>query len=245
MLLGGEPGQRFSERYRRTRHVSALRKPLAIAGGSILIVAGAVLMLTPGPGALVMLAGAMLIASESRRAAQALDRLELAVRAHSPMLACGVAAPLLYIGADSAAASLGAPASGLVGALFTVSSLLYAGFAFGVWPLQRAMACTILASAIHALVLWNFAPAFTDTMHAVLAINPFVVLTMAIAVAVFRGWFRAYTVVTIVIVMAPATPWLGIAERVPQYAHHLWHAALAIVLLVRGPSFGRRDGDAD
>lgn len=196
--------------------------------------------------------------------------------AHYPCLACGIAAPLVYIGADIVGASLypgysyrdqavselfaiGAPTSGRVVLLFSVSSLLYAAFAFGVWRLQRAMACMILANAVDALLLWNFfpmhmrgaMPTFTDTMHAVLAVNPFVVLTMAIAVAAFRGWFRAYTAVTVVIVLAPAalaypyvklllagepTPWLGITERVPQYAHQLWHAVLAIVLASRARS---------
>ena len=285
MLLGGEPGHRFSERYRRTRPVSRLRKPLALVAGFLLILAGIVMTVTPGPGLPALLLGAMLIAGESRRAALALDRLELAVRAHSPLLVCGIAAPLVYIAADIVGGSLypgysyrdqavselfaiGAPTSTLIVLLFSASSLLYAAFAFGVWPFQRAMACMILANAVDALLLWNFfpmhmrgaTPTFTDTMHAVLAVNPFVVLTMAIALAAFHGWFRAYTAVAVVIVLAPValaypyvklllagepTPWLGLAERVPQYAHQLWHAALAIVLLVRGPSFGRRDGNAD
>jgi len=68
--------------------------------GLMLIVAGAVMLVTPGPGVPILLLGAMLIAGESRRAALALDRLELAVRTHSPLLGCGIAAPLAYIAAD-------------------------------------------------------------------------------------------------------------------------------------------------
>ena len=280
MFLGGEPGHRFTGRYLSTRHVSALRKPLAMAGGSILVLAGAVLMLTPGPGLLVMLSGAMLIASESPRAARALDRLELAVRAallpiraRTVALACGVAAPLVYIAGDIVAARLypgysyrdqavselfaiGAPTSAVVVVLFSLSSLLYAAFAFGVGSSQHAMGGMIFANAVNALLLWNFfpmhmrgvAPTFTDTMHALLAINPFVVLTIGIALATTRGWFRACSAFTLVIVLVPAalapmyagqlvagepTPWLGVTERVPQYAHHLWHAVLAIVLARR------------
>jgi len=285
MLLGGEPGHRFSERYRRSRPDSRLRRPLAIMGGFMLILAGLVMTVTPGPGLPALLLGAMLIAGESRRAALALDRLELAVRRQSPLLACGIAAPVVYIAADVVAARLypgysyrdqavselfaiGAPTSTLVVLLFSLSSLLYAAFAASVWRLQRAISCMTLANAVDALLLWNFfpmhmrgaTPTFTDTMHAVLAVNPFVIVTLVIAAAAFRGWFRAFSVVTIVVVLAPAalaysyvkllvagepTPWLGITERLPQYAHHLWHAVLAIVLMSRGPSLSGRDGHAD
>ena len=119
---------------------------------------------TPGPGLPALLLGAMLIAGESRRAALALDRLELAVRRQSPLLACGIAAPVVYIAADIVAARLypgysyrdqavselfaiGAPTSPLVVLFFSLSSLLYAAFAVSVWRLQRAMACMILANA--------------------------------------------------------------------------------------------------
>jgi len=89
-------------------------------------------------------------------------------------------------------------------------------------------------------------PSYTDTMHLILATNPFVLLSMAFGVAAFRGWFRLYTTATILILLlspvfaflyAPElqanrpTPGLGLGERLAQYAYELWQAALAIVLL--------------
>jgi hypothetical protein len=66
----------------------------------------------------------------------------------------------------------------------------------------------------------------------------------------FRGWFRVYTVTTIVFtsVLAIAsfsfvtalianqpTPWMGAAERAAQYATNLWYAVLAVMLLRKQP----------
>ena len=181
-------------------------------------------------------------------------------------VATDVAGGLLYPGysfTDQAVSELfaiGAPTSRLVVPLFTLSSLLLLAFALGAWlssghsRLQRVMAAMFAGSALVGMVLWNFfpmhmrggAPTFTDTMHLILATNPFVLLSIAIAVAAFRGWFRFYTVATIVVLLLPAvfafqyapevqanqpTPGLGLAERAGQYAYALWQSALAIVLL--------------
>jgi hypothetical protein len=116
------------------------------------------------------------------------------------------------------------------------------------------MAAMFGGSAIVGMVLWNFfpmhmrgaEPRFTDTMHLILATNPFVLFGIAFGFAAFRGPFRLYTAATILILLIPAiiafmyapevkanqaTPGLGLAERVAQYAYELWQAALAIVLL--------------
>ena len=193
------------------------------------------------------------------------------------LLICGILAPLAYVVTDLVASDLypgysftdqavselfaiGAPTAYLVVSLFTLSSGLFAVFAFGVWASSgksraiRAMALAIFANVIDTLLLWNFfpmhmrgvEPTFTDTMHALLAINPFVLLSILLGAVAFRNWFRWYSVATIVLVLGFApfaflyvpyvisgepTPWLGIAERLPQYGHQLWHAVLAIVLL--------------
>jgi hypothetical protein len=185
-------------------------------------------------------------------------------------------APLLYVIADILASlgypgysfadqfvselfAIGAPTSGFVVPLFSLSSGLFAAFAAGVWASSgqsralRIMALMILGNAIDALVLWNFfpmhmrgvEPTSTDTMHAALAINPFVLLSIASGVAAFKGWFRWYSVGTIALILALAplafiyvpnvianqpTPLGGIAERLPQYGHQLWHAILAAIL---------------
>lgn len=155
-----------------------------------------------------------------------------------------------------------APTSRLVVVLFTLSSALLMLFAYGVWLSSgrsravRFMAIAIVGNAVNSLLLWNLFPmhmrgvaaTLTDTMHAILAVNPFVLLTIVLAVAAFRNWFRLYSVATILILLAPAafafsyvplllanqpTPWLGLTERISQYDHQLWHAVLAIVLLPR------------
>ena len=156
--------------------------------------------------------------------------------------------------------AIGAPTSRIVVPLFTLSSALVTVFAFGVWTSPgrsralRWLAIMMFAGAINSLVLWNVFPmhmrgvplTFTDAMHGILAINPFVLLTLVFGVAAFKGGFRAYSAATTVILLVPAalsfssiaafaahqpTPGMGLAERVSQYGYQLWQAMLAIVLL--------------
>jgi hypothetical protein len=179
-----------------------------------------------------------------------------------------IAASLLYPGysfaeqAPSELFAIGAPTSTLVVPLFSLSSALYVALAIGIWrraggrrPLQ-ILALLVAANGIDSLALWTLfpmhmrgvTPTFTDEMHLILAINPFVLLSLVVGVATFRDWFRGYSIATILILFALAsiafsyvpaananlpTPWLGLTERTAQYAHQLWHAVLAIMLLKR------------
>ena len=158
--------------------------------------------------------------------------------------------------------AIGAPTSAMVVSLFTSSSTLLFLFAIGIWMsangqrLVRVMAVMMALNTIDALVLWNFfpmhmrgvQPSFTDTMHGLLAIDPFILAAMVLAAVAFRGWFRRYTVTTIVFTNLLAlsavsfvrafmahqpTPWMGATERAGQYATNLWYAMLAVVLLRR------------
>jgi pimeloyl-ACP methyl ester carboxylesterase len=159
--------------------------------------------------------------------------------------------------------AIGAPTSRIVVPLFTLSSTLMVAFAFGVWAscghnrALRWLATMIFANAANTLVLWNafplhmrgVSPTLTDAMHLVLAINPFVLLSILIGIAAFRGSFRAYSVVTALVLVLPAvfsfsyvtavaanqpTPGMGLAERVAQYGYQLWQAMLAFVLMHEG-----------
>jgi len=91
-------------------------------------------------------------------------------------------------------------------------------------------------------------PTFTDTMHGVLAIDPFLLAAVVLAAVAFRGGFRVYTVATIVftsvlailgfsyvpaIIANQPTPWMGASERASQYAMNLWYAVFAVVLMRR------------
>lgn len=193
------------------------------------------------------------------------------------LLVCGIAAALAYIATDIVAGllysgysftdqavselfAIGAPTSRIVVPAFTLSSLLLAAFAAGVWMSSghnrflRLMAVMFGGAAVVGVVLWNVfpmhmrgaAPGFTDTMHLILATNPFVLLSIAFGVAAFRDWFRFYTAATILILLVTAifaflyapelranqpTPGLGLCERTAQYAYELWQVTLAIILL--------------
>jgi len=181
-------------------------------------------------------------------------------------IATDVAASILYPGyslTDQAVSELfaiGAPTSRIVVPLFSLCSLLLLAFACGLWISSdqnkrlRFMAMMFAGSAIVGLVLWNLFPmhmrgaerSFTDTMHLILATNPFVLLSLAVGVATFRCWFRWYTAATIFMLLLPAafafhyapevqanlpTPGLGLGERAAQYAYNSWQVALAVVLL--------------
>jgi len=156
--------------------------------------------------------------------------------------------------------AIGAPTSALVVPLFSLSSALLFLFAIGIWMSAdgtrsvRVMAVMMGLNTIDALVLWNLfpmhmrgvQPTMTDTMHGILAVDPFVLALVVLAAIHFRGWFRAYTIVTIAFTTALAifsisyvsavianqpTPWMGATERASQYAMNLWYATLAAVLM--------------
>jgi hypothetical protein len=82
-LKTGMPGSRFLDHYQRRQHHRSgrLMRTVLIGAGASLIVLGSIMLLTPGPGAVVLLLGALIVASESRSAARALDRCEIQIRA--------------------------------------------------------------------------------------------------------------------------------------------------------------------
>jgi hypothetical protein len=74
------PGQRFQAHFQRrqqTRPRELHRKILAIGGGVLIMGAGIFFMLAPGPGLLIFLVGALLVAEESLAAARLLDWADL------------------------------------------------------------------------------------------------------------------------------------------------------------------------
>lgn len=150
------------------------------------------------------------------------------------LLICGILSPLLFVATDILAGTLyagysftsqaiselfaiGAPTSGLVVPLFTVSDVLLIAFALGVWVSAgrnralRVMALMIVGNAVNGLVLWNFFPmhmrgaeaTFTDTMHVTLSGVGviFVLLALVFGATAYRNWFRFYSVGTILILL--------------------------------------------
>ena len=80
-LAAAPRGQRFQQRYARRQQArrSRVGKPLTIAAGVLIVLVGVIMLPAPGPGMLVVLLGASLVAEESRASARALDWLELRV----------------------------------------------------------------------------------------------------------------------------------------------------------------------
>lgn len=75
------PGRRFERRYdRRQRSGQRLSRLLYVGTGFVLLLAGLCFMVLPGPGIPIFLAGAALVAGESRYLACLLDRMELWLR---------------------------------------------------------------------------------------------------------------------------------------------------------------------
>lgn len=81
-LKAGQPGRRFQDRYARRRE--AARGPLGkcafVCLGVLVLLAGIVLLPLPGPGMVVVAAGAVVMAEGSRTMARTLDSLELRAR---------------------------------------------------------------------------------------------------------------------------------------------------------------------
>ncbi|MFN8573068.1 MAG: DUF998 domain-containing protein [Gemmatimonadaceae bacterium] len=156
--------------------------------------------------------------------------------------------------------AIGAPTSPWVVPLLTLWSLCLLAFALGVWRaagsrrLIRALALMFAGSAVIGLLLWNAFPmhmrgaqrSFTDTMHLILAANPFVLLSLILAIIAFRGAFRVYSVISVLMMLVPAvaafsfapaldmnqpTPWLGATERLAQYAYEAWQVVLSLSFL--------------
>ena len=77
------PGQRFQahfDRRQQTRPRGLHQKILAIGGGVLVMGAGLFFLLAPGPGVLIFLIGALLVAEESRTVARRLDGADLRLR---------------------------------------------------------------------------------------------------------------------------------------------------------------------
>ena len=72
-------GERFVARYRRRQQQqpSLARTVMAVGLGLVLIAAGLAMLVLPGPGLLVGVIGAALIAGESLTASRLLDRFDL------------------------------------------------------------------------------------------------------------------------------------------------------------------------
>lgn len=81
-LKRAPPGERFSRyhEHRQQQRLQVWLRPLWLVVGTLVIVVGIILLPAPGPGMLIIAAGAALIAGESATFARLLDRGERWVR---------------------------------------------------------------------------------------------------------------------------------------------------------------------
>jgi len=80
-LAKESPGRRFQNRHRRqNRRGPGTSRTLKLSAAIGLIVAGAVLLLIPGPGSVLILVGTALLAEESMIVARFMDRTEVRIR---------------------------------------------------------------------------------------------------------------------------------------------------------------------
>lgn len=82
-LWRSSPGRRFQTRYELSQTSGPSSTPihfLRLAAGVLTAGVGMILLVTPGPGLLFLIAGGSLLASESRSIAERLDHWELVAR---------------------------------------------------------------------------------------------------------------------------------------------------------------------
>lgn len=159
-------------------------------------------------------------------------------------------------------AAIGAPSRLLFSTVVVLAYLLLTAFAFGVWqsgadsPRLRAAGGLLFALGFLALTVGQFVPmrprgaeqGLLGALHLAEGLVAMVILVaaMAFAAAALDRRFRAYTILTIGVMVAfgawsmmdaprieagLATPWVGVKERVFWYAYQLWFIVLALKLL--------------
>ena len=159
--------------------------------------------------------------------------------------------------------ALGSPVRPLMVAIITVDNVLLTAFAAGIWRAAghnralRWVGTVLLVSVAIGIWVHPFFPmssrwmerGFTDTMHSTLTFVwlPFVLVAVGLSAVAFRGWFRIYSVGTLLVMTGFGiatgnaiqgleqndTPWAGAFERVNAYALMLWFALLAVTVLRR------------
>lgn len=176
---------------------------------------------------------------------------------------------LLYDGysfrdqAISELTAIGSPVRPLMVAVIMVHGLLLVNFGVGVWRCGdrrslRWVGPFLIAANMVGLILHPFFPmhsrgmttGLTDTVHAALTavFSLFVLVALLLAAVGHRGWFRLYSIGTVLVLVGFGllsslaipnvdknlpTPWMGAFERVNAYAYLGWLAVLAAILIRR------------
>jgi hypothetical membrane protein len=174
--------------------------------------------------------------------------------------------------AISELSAFGSPVRPLMVVVVVLHNLLLVAFGAGVWRAAdrqslRWVGGSIVAIGVSGLPTHTvFAmssrwlePGLNDTMHQIFTgvFLLFVVPAIVSAAAAYRGWFRSYSIATLVVLVTfgaaasfafrgieeDATTWAGGFERVNAYAYFAWLVLLAVT--VRRRSLGRATTEAD
>jgi hypothetical membrane protein len=176
---------------------------------------------------------------------------------------------LLYEGysfkdqAISELTALGSPVRPLMLAAMTAHGLLVAAFGVGIWRSAgrsrslRWVGPLLIASSIvgfftHVVFPMSsrwMEPSFTDTMHIIGTgvWSLFVLVAMVLSTVAYRGWFRLYSIATLLVLVGfgtassiamggieeNLTPWAGGFERINAYAFFAWLVVLAVTVMRR------------
>jgi hypothetical protein len=157
-------------------------------------------------------------------------------------------------------AAITSPSRHVVVPLFFLYTLTTLAFGIGIWVFARQRALRVVGGLVTAIGvvdvagtlfpmhLRGFVPTYTDTMHIVLTASTVALIigTIVAGMIAIRGWFRAYSVVTLIVLVVcgalagiqggalaagEPTPTLGLLERINVHGSMLWNAMLAVVLL--------------
>lgn len=159
--------------------------------------------------------------------------------------------------------ALGSPVRPLMLAAMTAHGLLLAAFAVGIWrsagrsrslrwvgPLLIASSIVgFFTQVVFPMSSRGMEPSFTDTMHIIGTgvWSLFVLMAMVLSAVAYRGRFRRYSIVTLLVLVGfgtassiamggveeNLTPWAGGFERINAYAFFAWLIVLAVTMMRR------------
>jgi hypothetical membrane protein len=176
---------------------------------------------------------------------------------------------LLYNGysfkdqAISELSAFGSPVRPLMATLILIHGALLLAFGIGILRVARRRSVRwigwLLVAGFFIVGLWNHTiwamssraleTGFNDTMHISLTMvfTLLVVAMMVLSAVAYRGWFRLYTMATLLFVAVFGgaagsairgieendTPWAGGFERINAYAYFAWLVVLAVTVMRR------------
>jgi hypothetical membrane protein len=185
---------------------------------------------------------------------------------------------LLYDGysfrdqAISELSAFGSPVRPLMMSVILIHSVLIIAFGLGVWragerksirwaglALMGAGVIGIPTHTVFAMSSRWMDVGFNDTMHIILSgmFSLLVFVAMALSAVAYRGWFRLYSIATLLILIGfggaasvaiggieeNITPWAGGFERINAYAYFAWLVVLALNIMARSPVGDMRESD--